>query len=76
MDTLFVREIKIYAIWLVQGLFMKKSGNTITLLHERQQDGGESGFPFFNFLDFNWNVPQLSCSFQPHSSSCSNLSNM
>ena len=46
MHTLFVREIKIYTIWLVRGLFTKKSGSIITLLHEQQQDGGESGFPF------------------------------
>ena len=50
MHTLFVREIKIYAIWLVRDLFTKTSGSTITLLHERQQNGVESGFPFLTSL--------------------------
>ena len=49
MLTLFVREIKIYAIQLVRGLFTKKSGSTITLLHERQ-NGVEFRSPFLTFL--------------------------
>ena len=50
LHTLFLREIKIYAIWLIRGLFTKKSGSTITLPCVTTRFG-ESGFPFLTSLD-------------------------